>query len=78
MVERTRFLRHAGVAPHVTETGECRLGRTGERDDFPGKSLDGGNEVNEFLGFSGLAERQHHVAEDIRLGRRLALVGVGP
>ena len=61
-IERAGFLGNFDVEDEVAVAGEGGFGRGGETDDGDGKALESGEEIEEFLGFAGVAEREDDVA----------------
>ena len=61
-VERTRFARDSHVEDHVAVSRERRSGRAGDRNDFDRKSLERREQVQQFLGFARITERENRIA----------------
>ena len=61
-VEGAGLLGHVAVQDHVRMGRQGRLLGTGEGDDLDPKSLQGRQQVDQFLRLPGIAEGEHHVA----------------
>ncbi len=60
-IEGAGFLGNFDVEDEITVAGEGGFGRGGEADDRDRKPFEGGEEIEEFLRFAGVAEREDDV-----------------